>query len=230
MKEQSLQKLSESQSKITQIMNLKKITKEDYKDFSLDEFMQFSTEVTKRINKTKGIEKEQFLEKIDNVITMETRNQLWENNHSSITWAIATLMQDYGRMPTKTEISNKTELSRQTVHKHLKEYVNHSEYLEQIEQFRFMTSKVLAKVYQFAVNGDIRAAKLYFEIIGNEQINLTNNRQIKNQTNYIQINGIVFDEKKIQTLHPDQLKMIETILLTNNHEKPLFDNQNNFTE
>ncbi len=230
MKKQGLQKLTESQNKITRLLELEKITKEDYKDFSNEELLLLSDEVTKCLNETKGIEKEKLLEKIDDVITTETKNQLWENNHNTITWAIATLMQDYGRMPSKTEISNKTELSRQTVHKHLKEYVNHSEYLEQIEQFRFMTSKVLAKVYQFAVNGDMRAAKLYFQIIGNEQINLSNNRQIKNQTNYIQINGIVFDDKKIKTLRPDQLKMIETILLTTNHERPLFDNENNFVE
>lgn len=230
MKKQGLQKLTESQIKITRLLELEKITKKDYKDFSNEELLLLSDEVTKRLNETKGIEKEKLLEKIDDVITTDTKNQLWENNHNSITWAIATLMQDYGRMPSKTEISNKTELSRQTVHKHLKEYVNHSEYLEQIEQFRFMTSKVLAKVYQFAVNGDMRAAKLYFQIIGNEQINLSNNRQIKNQTNYIQINGIVFDEKKIKTLLPEQLKTIETILLTANHERPLFDNENNFVE
>lgn len=34
-------------------------------------------------------------------------------------------MQDYGRMPSKTEIGIKTELSRQTVYKHLKEYTSH---------------------------------------------------------------------------------------------------------
>ena len=31
---------------------------------------------------------------------------------------------------------------------------DHPQYLGQIEQFRFMTSEVLAKVFQFAINGD----------------------------------------------------------------------------
>jgi hypothetical protein len=33
-------------------------------------------------------------------------------------------------------------------------------YLEQVEQFKFMSAKVLAKVFKLAVNEDMRAAKL----------------------------------------------------------------------
>jgi predicted transcriptional regulator len=118
-------------------------------------------------------------------------------------------------MPSKTEIANKIELSRQTVHKHLKEYANHPEHLEQIEQFRFMTSKVLAKVFQFAVNGDVGAAKLYFNIVGFMNNGQTpNNTLIQNQNNYIQINGTVLSQETIKHLNPEQLNTIETILKT----------------
>jgi hypothetical protein len=118
-------------------------------------------------------------------------------------------------MPSKTEIANKIDLSRHTVHKHLKEYANHPEYLEQIEQFRFMISKVLAEVFQFAANGDIGAAKLYFNIVGfinNGQT--SNNTLIQNQNNYIQINGMVLSQETIKHLNPEQLNTIETILKT----------------
>ena len=219
----SLQKFTETENKINRLLELDKVTPNDYKDFTKDELIDFSNEVTKRLNESKGIEKDKLLDKLDTVIVQETKNQLWENNHNQITWAISTLMQDYGRMPSKTEIANKTELSRQTIHKHLKEYTNHSEYLEQVEQFRFMTSKVLAKVFQFAVNGDMRASKLYFQIMSNEQFNLSNKTQINTQNNYIQINGMIFNDEKLKGLKPEQLKSIETILLTANHEQPLFE-------
>ncbi len=84
-----------------------------------------------------------------------------------MTWAIATLMQEYGRMPSVAVIANKSELSRQSIHKHLKEYATAPLFLEIQEPFRFMTSKVLARVFKFAVNGDMRAAKLYFDVLGN---------------------------------------------------------------
>lgn len=116
-------------------------------------------------------------------------------------------------MLTIHEIATKTELSRQTVHKHLKDYPSHPMFLDQVEQFKFMTSKVLAKVFNFAVNGDTAAAKLYLTYIGN----LNNNNTIKstliqNQNNYIQINGKVLSQETIKHLNPDQLKTIEKIL------------------
>ena len=112
-------------------------------------------------------------------------------------------MQEYGRMPTTTEIATKTELSRQTIHKHLKEYISHPQYLEQVEQFRFMTSKVLTKVFQFAVTGDMRAAKLYLNVIGNLNGQPSNNILIQNQNNFIQINGTVLSQETIKHLNPE---------------------------
>jgi hypothetical protein len=89
----------------------------------------------------------------------ETRNQYWETNDNKITAAIAKLMQDYGRMPAKREIATETGLSRKTIHQHLKKYSEHDLYIGQVEQFRFMADTVLAKIFKFAINGDIRAKK-----------------------------------------------------------------------
>ena len=80
-----------------------------------------------------------------------------------------------------------------------------------------MTTKVLAKVFQFAVNGDTAAAKLYFNVMGfmnNGQA--LNNTLIQNQNNYIQINGTVLSQETVKHLKPEQLNIIETILKTAN--------------
>ncbi len=78
----------------------------------------------------------------------ETKNQIWERNHNQITWAISVLMQEYGRMPTTAEIVNKSELSRQTIHKHLKDYATDPKFLEITEQFKIYVFKSIGKSFQ----------------------------------------------------------------------------------
>ncbi|MFN7654851.1 MAG: sigma-70 domain-containing protein [Cyclobacteriaceae bacterium] len=209
----SLQKFTDSEVKINKVLNLEKITPTELEKLREPERNRLMQILTERFNKLKGTERDNFYKKIEPIAAESTKNQIWESNHNQITSAIATLMQEYGRMPTTTEIANKTELSRQTIHKHLKEYTNHPQYLEQIEQYRFMTSKVLAKVFMFAVNGDTAAAKLYFNVMGFMNIGQTpNNTLIQNQNNYIQINGMVLSQDKIKSLTSEQLSVIEKII------------------
>jgi hypothetical protein len=213
IKKQGLQKFTETEIKINKLLSLEKITPSDLELLSKTESKRLSQLINERVNQLKGVERDKFYQKIEPITDDTTRNQLWEYNHNQITWALSTLMQEYGRMPTKTEIAIKTELSRQTVHKHLKEYSNHPQYLGQLEQFRFMTSKVLARVFKFAVNGDMRAAKLYFNVIGSFNNGHTSNSTlIQNQNNYIQINGMVLSQQTIKHLNPEQLNSLETIL------------------
>lgn len=210
-----LQKFTETEIKVDQLLLLEKITRDDIAQFSPADFKHLSKVITEKFNSLIGDERDKFFEQIEPITNNLFKNELWESNHNKITYAISTLMQDYGRMPSKAEIATKTELSRQTVHKHLKEYTSHPLYLQQIEQFRFMTSKVLAKVFQFAVNGDTGAAKLYFNVMGfmnNGQI--PNSTLIQNQNNFIQINGTVLSQETIKNLNPEQLNTIESILKT----------------
>ena len=190
----SLQKFTESETKINDILELNQITHEDLKRLTESEESELMAIITQRFNSLKGTERDSLYKKIELVIHDTTKNQIWEYNHVQITCAISTLMQEYGRMPSKTDLADKTGLSRQTIHKHLKEYASNPNYLEQVEQFRFMTSKVLTKVFQFAVNGDIGAAKLFFNVIGNGIAQPINNTLIQNQNNYIQINGKVLSQ------------------------------------
>jgi hypothetical protein len=210
-----LQKFTEIETKINKILSLEQITPKDIEPLNEKESTCLMGVITEKFNNLKGTERDKFYKKIELITSITIKNQIWEYNHDQITWAISTLMQEFGRMPTKTAIAAKTELSRQTVHKHLKEYAAHPQFLGQMEQFRFMTSKVLAKIFQFAVNGDTAAAKLYFSVMGfmNNSQSL-NNTFIQNQNNYIQINGTVLSQETIKHLKPEQLNTIETILKT----------------
>ena len=207
----NLQKLTDE--KINNILKLSRITPKDVEPLSDHETSKLMQVITEKFNSLIGNERDSFYTKIEAVCHEETKNQLWESNHNKITAAISVLLQDYGRMPSKVEIAKKSELSRQTIHKHLKEYKTHPLFLGQMEQFRFMSSKLLAKVFQYAINGDIAAAKLYFSVIGYANAGQQqNSTMIQNQNNYIQINGTVLSQETIQQLNAEQLNSIENIL------------------
>ncbi len=123
-------------------------------------------------------------------------------------------MQDNGRMLRKVEIATKTGLSRQTIRKHLKEYYSYPQYLIEMKQFRFMSLKILAKVFKFAVNQVIKAAKLYFDNVGGVNSQHKNEILIRQQNNYIQINGTVLSQNSIKHLSPARLNQVETRLKT----------------
>jgi biotin operon repressor len=93
-------------------------------------------------------------------------NQTWESNHTLITKAIAKLIRQNERLPSKTEIAEATGLSRQTVHKHIKQFGQEALVVEALKQYKFMSSKVLAKIIELAMDGDVKAARLSLEVMG----------------------------------------------------------------
>ena len=207
----NLQKLTDK--KIKDILELSLITPKDLLIFSEIEKSELLQVINEKFNSLTGTDRDSFYLKIESICDEETKNQLWESNHNKITATISILIEEYGRMPSKVEIAKKTGLSRQTIHKHLKEYKTHPLFLGQMEQFSFMSSKLLAKVFQYAINGDMAAAKLYFNIIGYaNNVQQQNNTMIQNQNNYIQINGTVLSQETIQQLNAEQLNSIERIL------------------
>ena len=207
----NLQKLTDK--KIKDILELSLITPKDLLIFSEIEKSELLQVINEKFNSLTGTDRDSFYLKIASICHEETKNQLWESNHNKITATISILIEEYGRMPSKVEIAKKTGLSRQTIHKHLKEYKTHPLFLGQMEQFSFMSSKLLAKVFQYAINGDMVAAKLYFNIIGYaNNVQQKNNTMIQNQNNYIQINGTVLSQETIQQLNAEQLNSIERIL------------------
>jgi len=211
----SLQKFTESETKIKNVLALKKIEKVDYQDFSESELVTFKSLISENLNNLKGDERDIFIDRIDNVLNIETKNQLWEINHLKITQSISSHINDYGAMPTIRDLIELTGLSRQSIHKHLKEYEKQPIFVDHLEQFRFMNTKLLAKVFQLANKGDIGACKLYFNLMGCLGNGIqSKGTTIQNQNNYIQINGIVINQETIQNLNVEQLATIETILKT----------------
>ncbi len=207
-----LQKFTETEKKVNHLLAKKKIYKNEILQLTFDERVAFYQDLTRRINQSKGEERDDLLEKVDEIISKDLKNQLWENNHYEITVAITKLMEDYGKMPTKNLIAEATGLSRQTIYKHLKDYAMHPLYAEEMKKFRLMSDRVLAKVYKYAMNGEVKAARLYFEVLGYLGNQSMINAKINTQNNYIQINGMILNQETIKHLNPEQLNGIEAIL------------------
>lgn len=117
-------------------------------------------------------------------------------------------------MPTKNNIAKETGLSRTTIHKHLKDYATNPLYAEEMRKFRFMTDRVMTKVFRIAVQGEgnVKAARLYLEAMGCLAGQSGLNTMINTQNNYIQINQTKLSQESIKQLSPGQLSQIEEIL------------------
>ena len=209
--ENSLQNLTETELRVLAVLNLPQITPADIADFTPEERGLLFDTITECANKCEGENLEKFLRQIDPITSDSSRNQIWEINHEKITNAIATDIHKYGLMPTKAEIAEATGLSRQTVHKHLKEYPTHPLYAEHVTQFRFMLDTVLAAVCASAMKGDVKAARLFFEMVGGTCVAprasaTGGDTFIQHQNNYVQINGVRLD------LNPEQLDQIKGII------------------
>ena len=216
MKTKNLQKLSKTDTKIEKLISLNQITRTDIQPLSKAEKKRFDKVLTERLSKLTDIERDKFLNKIENILSSDTKNQLWESNHIVILNSMSVFMQDYARMPSVVEIAAKTNLSRQTVNKHLDSFKQHPLHKQQIERFKLMSKSVLAKVYQHAMIGNMKAARLYFNVIGMLDNDKSQNTQIANQNNYIQINGMVLSQEAVTLLNPEQLNTIAAILKSAN--------------
>ena len=213
--EKSLQKFTETDKKISMLLEKKKITQNDIDTLlNYEERRSLEKVLIQKINESKGDELEKLLKQIDEILPTDTKNQLWENNHLLITVSMSKFIDEHGKMPTKSQIATDTGLSRQTVYKHLNGFAEHPLYSEQLKQFKFMADRVLAKVIKLAGQGDVKAARLYFDVMGNLISHTSNDTLIKNQNNYIQINGTILSQETIKQLSSEQLNTFETILKT----------------
>ncbi len=207
--ENGLQRFTNFKHKSTYLWGLNQVTFADMEILTELQKRKFLEEVNKKQLIAEGEDKDKLLYKFELMFTEETKRQIWDYNHTRITVALTNLITEKGRMPCKVDIQERTGLSRVTIDKHLKEYQNNPEYIKRAEQFTFLGDKVLAKVFSLAVNGDIKACKLYLECMGKF------GTSINTQNNYIQINGLTISQEQIKNLPIEQLKQIQNILTEN---------------
>ena len=206
-----------TQEKVNRVFALEKITPKDIEDFNKPEREYLEEITTKKLAALKGVERDHFLNKIEPVFSANTKNSVWEYNHLVITNFISKFMREHGIMPPKNCIVEQTGLSRQTVAKHFKEYTSHPGFTAEMEQFKFMANNILATVFKYASRGDMRAARLYLEMVG--AINKKQNTVVNEQNNYIQINNTILSQENLKQLSAEQLNQIESFITNNGYVK-----------
>jgi len=141
------------------------------------------------------------------------KSDVWEINHSKVKAAITAYLTEHGCLPNQLALVQKTGLCRQTISMHLKEYHNQPSYSEHLEQLKLMKMTVLEQVLAHAVSGDLKAAKMFLDTVDKtrDKTLAAAPNTIKQQNNYIQVNGVVISEEKLGRLSPEQLRQIETI-------------------
>ena len=108
--------------------------------------------------------------------------------------------------------------SRQTISKHLKAYREHPSYTDQVETMRLMKMKVTEKMLAMALQGDVRAAKVFLDTAAKAEghkLQAGFAQPVATplvQNNFIRINGLFITEEKLKGLKPDQLTQLEMLL------------------
>ncbi len=222
--DQSLQKFTEYESKEKYLLERDTITNFDLQILSPEEVKRFESFLGTQINQLEDVALDGLLCKIEAITPLSVKNQIWESNHVKISNSIARLIDERGRMPSKQDISTDTKLSRQTIHKHLKEYTKSPLYTEQLEMFKLMSLKVLAKVFEFAIGGDVAACKLYLNTVAEQpskaqektsqviRVGYKDNTLIQRQNNFFQINNTILNQENLSRLNQSQIIEIENIL------------------
>ena len=93
-------------------------------------------------------------------------NPTWEKNHIAILNAIDYLTRNGEGLPSNTAIAKRTGLSVRTVSNHMLQFDVQKIAAEDLIKAKFLQSKILAKIMELAMGGDLRAAKLALQIMG----------------------------------------------------------------
>lgn len=217
LKPTPLTNLTTVNNKVDHLLFQTSITTKDIECLTKAEHQLLEKTINNTLAKLKGEKRDEFLDRIAPVMKAGSKNDIWEQNHLVVSTAIAELMRRHGIMPTQNTIAQETGLSRQTVARHIAEYTSHPEFIAGTERFKFMSHTLLAKVFRFASNGDMRAARIYFEMVGS--INKQQNDTINTQNNYIQINNTILSQENLKQLTPEQLNQIENIVTNKEYKK-----------
>lgn len=144
----------------------KHLKKEDFKHLNNYQLELVSEELMRRMQLLGGQERDDYQQQIEKLLDEPARREVWESNHAQITTAINNFINMHGCIPTKTELSRATGLSRNTIYRHLEEYSSSAHYHNQVEQLKFLSSHMLAQVSKRAFSGDNAATRLFFTITG----------------------------------------------------------------
>src|SRR5579872_3880205 len=100
----------------------------------------------------------------------DEKGKLWEQNHKKIIEAIKEIMGKYrATPPSVTEISRKAGISRRTIYEHMRDYKYHPTQVERFKLLELMKFEVMMKLCSTAMNGNLKAIRMYLKWIDAEK-------------------------------------------------------------
>jgi hypothetical protein len=218
-KERGLQKFTNSQlatrlpkpveDLLKQIIQRPSLTIDQIFELSEEEKGKIKTVLTAGYLTLAGDDRDIFLEKTDEIISKGSRNEIWERNHWCILNVISWQTIHQRQIPSVKSIAEETGLSRVTVAKHLKEYYDSETYKEKESAYKFLREKLLTRIYSYAYDGNMKAAKIFMDATTDSKSHLTINNQ---ENNFIQINGLTITQAAIKNLSPEKLQKLQDII------------------
>src|SRR5581483_9681031 len=84
---------------------------------------------------------------------------------------------------------------------------------EYTRKYNLMITEILNQVCSQALYGNVKASRLFMELMGLLKTNqVVNNNFINRQNNIVQLNNIQLTDELIKNLNPDQVEQIERII------------------
>ena len=196
----------ETQQKFDELMKLEKIEHHHLGILTADEKTLFLQTVHAKIPTLSGEEFDNYVEQTKSLLDQE---EIWEFNHSKIAVLVERYVIKNGTIPSVASIAYDTKLSRKTVSRHLNAYTGSTALKDKKNAMAIVMMQVMGKVSQKALAGDLKAARLYYDIVSTPQ---KPESPTNKQNNYIQINNTQLNQQIIQLLEPEQLTQIEQII------------------
>jgi hypothetical protein len=198
--------------KFDELMKLEKIERHHLDILTTVEKDDFLKLIHSKIPYLHGEEFDKYVEQTSSLLD---KNEIWEFNHTKIAIIIERYVKENGTMPTTANIASATKLSRPTVRKHLKDLSASPNLSDQNNGIALMLPRVMGGVLRQALNGDLKAAKIYMDAATKQK---ETSATVINQNNYLQINNTIINQQLIEQLTPGQLKKIELIITGNDND------------
>lgn len=139
--------------------------------------------------------------------TEEERTLQFQRNQHTIKQALEAYISVHGKMPTLTILAKVTGLSRPTIYTHFREGALNLKFREEMAKLKLVSTNLLAKLYQLAMEGDKQAIKMVFDILVSGQ-----KVQGGTQNNFIQVNNLRIQNHNFDRLTPKTKRKIERLI------------------
>lgn len=217
---QSLQKFTEFE-KLTTVEDFKGLQQTDPKQLEqLCNWLTGKLNVALKAEPPEQGEIDKYANRVERVLEVmgdstflltQFKRDRWYINEGLIKTYIHNTLVNKRYLPTNTQISDATGLSRVTVNKHIKEN-NLSDYkADEREKYRILNSTALNQLYYLAFqNADVKALKMFIELTKDTagSSGVVNN-------NYIQINNTRIDNVLVEKLPAETRIQIENLIRKN---------------